>query len=433
MKNEEELIGILFNPKSIAIVGVSKTPGRIGHEIMSNIVRCGFRGPLYPISHKYAEVQDIRCYRSVLDVTDEVDLAIVVTPEDYIPKALEELGAKGVKVAVVSSSRRGSPLVERIADASKRYGMRVLGPSSLGIYYSKSKLNATPIPLTTGGRGVALISESKTLGISMVSYGLSEGIEFSTIVGTGAKADIEDRDLLGYLAEDDQVRSIVIHLETLRDPKAFIESLKNALKKKPILVVTGSREVIKRLEPMKKELPILKDFTTALDLSAIFADRRIEGKRALIVTNSSGASNLLIGSFEGTNVELATPSEAFIDDIRMFIPEGSSLRNPLDLTSDASPEIFRGVIEGSNMHSDEFDFILLVYCETNPVELDKFYTMLKELRDSINKPLIPVLLGGDSVKRVVKELRKEGIPSYYGINRTVRALDSTVKYLLASK
>ncbi|MEM3371361.1 MAG: CoA-binding protein [Candidatus Korarchaeum sp.] len=433
MRNKVELIETLFNPKSIAIVGVSKTPGKIGHEIMSNIVKCGFRGPLYPISHKYAEVQDIRCYRSVLDVTDDVDLAILSTPEDYIPKALEELGAKGVKVAVVSSGRRGSPLVGRIADASKRYGMRVLGPSSLGIYYSKSKLNATPIPLSTEGRGVALISESKTLGISMVNYGLSEGIEFSTVIGTGAKADIDDQDLLEYLAEDDQVRSIVIHLETLRDPKAFTESLKNVLKRKPALLVTGSREIIKRLEPMKKELPILKDFTTALDLSAIFADRRIEGRRALIVTNSSGASNLLIGSLEGTSIELAVLSEAFFDDIRMFVPEGSSSGNPLDLTSDASPEIFRGVIEGSNMHSDEFDFILLVYCETNPMELDKLRTMLTELRDLVNKPLIPVLLGGDSVKRTVKELRREGVPSYYSISRTVRALDSTVKHLLASK
>ncbi|MEM2378030.1 MAG: CoA-binding protein, partial [Candidatus Korarchaeum sp.] len=349
MRNKVELIETLFNPKSIAIVGVSKTPGKIGHEIMSNIVKCGFRGPLYPISHKYAEVQDIRCYRSVLDVTDDVDLAILSTPEDYIPKALEELGAKGVKVVVVSSGRRGSPLVGRIADASKRYGMRVLGPSSLGIYYSKSKLNATPIPLSTEGRGVALISESKTLGISMVNYGLSEGIEFSTVIGTGAKADIDEQDLLEYLAEDDQVRSIVIHLETLRDPKAFTESLKNVLKRKPALLVTGSREIIKRLEPMKKELPILKDFTTALDLSAIFTDRRIEGRRALIVTNSSGASNLLIGSLEGTSIELAVLSEAFFDDIRMFVPEGSSSGNPLDLTSDVSPEIFRGVIEGSNM------------------------------------------------------------------------------------
>ncbi|MEM2729977.1 MAG: hypothetical protein QXL56_06195, partial [Candidatus Korarchaeum sp.] len=203
--------------------------------------------------------------------------------------------------------------------------------------------------------------------------------------------------------------------------------------RKPALLVTGSREIIKRLEPMKKELPILKDFTTALDLSAIFTDRRIEGRRALIVTNSSGASNLLIGSLEGTSIELAVLSEAFFDDIRMFVPEGSSSGNPLDLTSDVSPEIFRGVIEGSNMHSDEFDFILLVYCETNPMELDKLRTMLTELRDLVNKPLIPVLLGGDSVKRTVKELRKEGVPSYYSISRTVRALDSTVKHILASK
>ncbi len=433
MKDKEDFLENLFNPRSIAVVGVSKTPGKAGHEIMNNLVRYGFKGPLYPISHKYAEVQDIRCYRSVLDVTDDIDLAIVSTPEEYIPKVLEELGAKGVRAAVISSGRRWSSLVERVADASRRYGMRVLGPSSLGIYSSKSRLNATPIPLSTEGGGIALISESKTLGISMVNYGLSEGLGFSNIIGTGGKADIDDQSLLDYLSEDDQVRSIVIHLETLRDPKGLTDSLRNALRRKPILVVTGSGEVMRRLEPMKKELPILRDFTVAFDLSLVFTGRRIEGRRALVVTNSSGAANLLMGSLEGFNIELATLSEAFLDDIRMFIPEGSHLRNPLDLTSDASPEIVRGVIEGSNMHGDEFDFILLVYCETNPLETEKLHTMLIELKDLVSKPLIPILLGGDSVKRTVKALRSEGIPSYYSITRAVRASDSMIRRLLASK
>lgn len=433
MKNKEESLEILFNPRAIAIVGVSKTPGRIGHEIMSNIVKCGFRGPIYPITHKYAEVQDIRCYRSVLDVTDEVDLAVISTPDEHVPKALEELGAKGVKIAVISSGTRGSPLVRRVAEVSERYGMRVLGPSSLGIYYSKSRLNATPIPISGGGKGVALIAESKTLGISMVNYGISEGVEFSTVIGTGGKADIEDQDLLWYLAEDDQVKAIVIHVETSRDPKAFIDSLKNALKKKPISVVTGSREIVKRLEPMKRELPVLRDFTTALDLSVMFTGMRIMGRRALVVTNSSGAANLFLGSLEGSSIELPQLSEAFLEDIRMFIPEGSSPRNPLDLTHEASPEIFKGVVEGSNPHSDEFDFIVLIYCETNPTEVDKLRTVLTDLRETVSKPLIPVLLGGDSVKKVVRELRKEGMPAYYSIKRTVAASDSAVKYLLASK
>lgn len=433
MKNKEESLEMLFNPRAIAVVGVSKTPGKIGHEIMNNIVRCGFKGPIYPISHKYAEVQDIRCYRSVLDVTDEVDLAVISTPDEYVPKALEELGAKGVKIAVIPSGTRGSPLVDRVAEISKRYGMRVLGPSSLGVYYSKSKLNATPIPIVSEGKGIALIAESKTLGISMVNYGISEGVEFSTVIGTGGKAGVEDQDLLEYLAEDDQVKAIVIHLETLRDPKVFIDGLKNALKKKPISVVTGSREVIKRLEPMRKELPVLRDFTAALDLSVIFTGMRIEGKRALVVTNSRGAANLFLGSLEGSSIELPQLSEAFLEEIRMFIPEGSSPRNPLDLTQEANPEIFKGVMEGSNLHSDEFDFIVLIYCETNPAEVDKLHTMLKDLRETVSKPLIPVLLGGDSVKKVVRELRREGMPAYYSIERTVAASDSTIKYLLASK
>ncbi|RDD53283.1 MAG: hypothetical protein BA066_05200 [Candidatus Korarchaeota archaeon NZ13-K] len=423
----------LFNPRSVAIVGVSKTPGRIGHEVMSNLVRCGFRGPIYPISHKYAEVQDIRCYRSVLDVADDVDLAFISTPEEYIPKTLEELGAKGVKVAVVSSGRRGGPLVDVIRDASRRHGMRALGPSSLGVYHSGNRLNVTPLPLNAGGGGIALISESKTLGMAAVNHGLSEGLEFSVVVGTGGKADVDDHDILRHLSEDDGVKSIVIQVETLRDPRAFTDSLRESLKRKPVIVITGSREIIKRLEPMRKDLLVLKDFTKALDISSMFTERRVRGRRALILTNSAGAVNLLLGSLEGSGIEIPVLSESFLDDIRIFVPEGSSARNPIDLTSEASPEIFRGVIESSNLHSDEFDLIVVVYCETNPLELEKFRSMISELKDLISKPLIPILLGGDPVKRAVKELRREGIPAYYSITRAAGAMESTVRYFLGLK
>lgn len=419
----------LFNPDSIAVIGVSKTPGKAGHDVMSNIVSCGFRGPIYPVSHKYAEVQDIRCYRSVLDVTDDIDLAVVLSPEDFVSKVLEELGAKGVKVAVVLSGRREGPLRDTIARIPSRYRIRVIGPSSLGIYYSKSKLNATTIPLSSEGSGIALISESKVLGVSMVSYGLSEGIKFSAVIGTGGKADIAEQDLLDYLSEEDEVKSIVVHLDTLSDPRGLTEALRRTVRSKPVAIITGSREIRRKFEPLKKEIPIFKDFVSAFDFSALFLGRGIVGKRVLAITNSRGAENLLLASLEGLQIELHELSRTFLEDVRVFAPNGSSLRNPINLTSEAGPEIFREVIECANLHAEEFDVILTVYCETSRSELEKFSEMLIELKDQVRKPIIPVIIGGESVREITKELRRAGIPAYYTLERVSKSLGSIMKWM----
>ncbi len=427
MKNAKENLESLFNPKSIAMVGVSKTPGKLGHEVMNNLLKCGFRGPIYPISHRYSEVQDIRCYRSVLDVTDEIDLAVVSAPESYVPKILEELGAKGVRSAIILSGRRMSPLKEVISEVSRKHGMRILGPSSLGVYYPKHKINASPIPLSGEGRGIALISESKTLGMSMIDFGISEGLEFSAVVGTGGKADVEERDLLNYLSEDDDTRSIMIHMETLGDQKKLIEAIKDALRKKPIIIVTGSSEIRKKLEPLRKEIPITTDFIAAFDIAAAFLGKKITGKRALVISNSSGAGNLLVESLEDTSLEIPPLSDAFIDDTRIFMPEGSRHGNPLDLTPEASPDIFRGILE-SSANSSEIDLIILIYCGMDPENLEKFQTMLLEMSDLTDKPVISVFLGGDLSREVARKLRKEGIPSYVNIANVGKALDFASRY-----
>ncbi len=427
MKNAKENLESLFNPKSIAMVGVSKTPGKLGHEVMNNLLKCGFRGPIYPISHRYSEVQDIRCYRSVLDVTDEIDLAVVSAPESYVPKILEELGAKGVRSAIILSGRRMSPLKEVISEVSRKHGMRILGPSSLGVYYPKHKINASPIPLSGEGRGIALISESKTLGMSMIDFGISEGLEFSAVVGTGGKADVEERDLLNYLSEDDDTRSIMIHMETLGDQKKLIEAIKDALRKKPIIIVTGSSEIRKKLEPLRKEIPITTDFIAAFDIAVAFLGKKITGKRALVASNSSGAGNLLVESLEDTSLEIPPLSDALIDDTRIFMPEGSRHGNPLDLTPEASPDIFRGILE-SSANSSEIDLIILIYCGMDPENLEKFQTMLLEMSDLTDKPVISVFLGGDLSREVARKLRKEGIPSYVNIANVGKALDFASRY-----
>ncbi len=429
---DDTYLSYLFRPKSIAVIGVSKTPGKMGYEILTNIVKYGFQGPVFPVNPKYNEIHDIRCYKTVLDITDDIDLAILVSPVERIPKIMSELKAKGVKVAVIVSGRRGNISSLPIAELARKYGIRILGPSSMGIFHSRSKLNATLGPLSVIEGNVGLITESRTLGMALMGLATMEGIGLSTVVGLGDKLDLNESDVLDFLMKDRSTRSIIMHLERISDPESLIDVLEDSITSKPVVILSSERDVREKLESFNGYIPIVDDVEQALDLALIMAGKSIKGDRVLVVTNSGGASKLVIGISNQTKVRLSRPSEDLIDQIRQFVPEGGICSaNPIDLTGKAGTDIYRGVLDVA-LSSDDFNAIIAIYCETalsDPLRLsDMFY----ELWDLYEKPIIPVMMGGERSREAVLRLRHRGIPAYSSPCRAMRAIDSLVKIFLFS-
>jgi acetyl-CoA synthetase (ADP-forming) alpha subunit (EC 6.2.1.13)/branched-chain acyl-CoA synthetase (ADP-forming) alpha subunit (EC 6.2.1.-) len=193
----------LFNPRSIAVIGASKTPGKIGHAILTNIVKYGFRGRVYPVNPKYDEIEDLKCYPTVLDIPDEIDLAIIVIPAEQVPKAVGEAGAKGAKVAVVISSgfkeAGRADLEESLLEYARKYNIRILGPNIFGLCYTPKRLNATFGPQDVIPGSIALVSQSGALGIALMGWTIVEKVGLSALISLGNKADIDDADLLEWL------------------------------------------------------------------------------------------------------------------------------------------------------------------------------------------------------------------------------------------
>ena len=430
--SEDDVLKTLFEPKSIAVIGVSKTPGKMGYEILTNLVKYGFPGPIFPVNPKYAEIHDIRCYKTVLDVTEDIDLAILVAPVERIPKIMGELGAKGVKVAVVISGKRGDPSSYEIYESAQRHGIRILGPSSMGIFHVKSRLNATLGPMEVLEGGVGLVTESRTLGMALMGLATVQGVGLSAVIGLGDKLDVGEREVLSYLAEDRSTRSLVLHIESVKDSGSLRDIISRVARRKPIVVLTASDHVKGELENLQGSLSITDDVITALDMALALSGKRVRGKSFIAVTNSGGAGKLLRGIASDSILDLPKPDSEMIEEMRQFVPEGGDFSsNPVDITGRAGTDVYRGVLDVL-MSRRDVDGVIALHCETALSDPMRFADMISDLWDLYDKPIIPVIMGGRRASEAVLSLRRRGIPAYPTPCRALRSADSLVKWSLFS-
>ncbi len=426
------ILKTLFEPRSIAVIGVSKTPGKMGYEILTNLVKYGFPGPIFPVNPKYAEIHDIRCYKTVLDVTEDIDLAILVTPVERIPKIMGELGAKGVKVAVVISGKRGDPSSYEIYESAQKHGIRILGPSSMGIFHVKSRLNATLGPMEVLEGGVGLVTESRTLGMALMGLATVQGVGLSAVIGLGDKLDVGEREVLNYLVEDRSTKSLVLHIESVKDSDSLRDIIAEVARRKPLVVLTASDRVKEELKNLRDNLPITDDVITALDMALALSGKRIRGRSFIAVTNSGGAGKLLKGIASDSVLDLPKPGDDLIEEMRQFVPEGGDFSsNPVDITGRAGTDVYRGVLDVL-MSRGDVDGVIALHCETALSDPMRFASMISDLWDLYDKPLIPVIMGGRRASEAVLTLRRRGIPAYPTPCRALRSADSLVRWSLFS-
>ncbi|MCD6147778.1 CoA-binding protein, partial [bacterium] len=238
-------IKYLFSPESIAVIGASPKKGKIGYAIMRNIIDYGYKGKLYPVNIKEKEIMGFKAYKSVLDIEDKVDLAVIVVPAKSVPSVLLECGKKGVKAAAVISSgfsevgnKKEEDLLTEIAE---KYGISLLGPNIFGVIYTPSRLNATFGPKDIMPGHIACITQSGALGGALIGWTVLENIGLSAVVSVGNKADIDDSDLLEYFSRDDNTKGIVVYMEGVKEGRRFLQTAEKVSKKKIIIIIKSGR------------------------------------------------------------------------------------------------------------------------------------------------------------------------------------------------
>ena len=449
-----KLLRALLEPRSIAVVGASRSPGKIGYVVLKNIIEYGFKGEIYPINPHATEVLGLKAYPSVTSVPGNVDVAVIAIPAPQVPEAIEDCGKKGVKVAVVITSGFSEvgnvELEEKVVKIAREYGVRILGPNIFGYAYTPSNINATFGPLEIQKGNIAFISQSGALGIALMGWTIMNEIGLSALFSVGNMSDIDVAELSELLADDPHTNVIAIYLEGVKPGKGryFIEKMSKVTEKKPVVVIkagrtsrgmmavashTGSLAGSDALyDAAFKQSGIIRAYTVEemFDIARAFAQQPLpRGDKTIIITNGGGVGVLATDAAEMSGVKLVEPSQALIEAFKQTMPWFGSPKNPVDLTGQAVVDNYIKALKVA-AESPEIDNIVILYCRTailDPRDLAKAIVEFYE-ENKVNKTTVASLVGGTDTYEAMQYLNRHNIPSYPSPERAINALSKMLWY-----
>lgn len=450
------MLEAFFKPSSVAIVGASTSPGKLGYTVLANVIESGFKGNIYPINPKASQIQGCKAYASVMDLPEVPDLAVIVIPYMYVPNALRELGEKGTKAVVVISagfreaSVEGFEREEELIEIAAKYGQRVIGPNCLGIIDCFTPINATFAAGTPPSGNISFMSQSGALQTAILDWSLaSKDLGFSRFVSLGNKADVNENDLMLDWADDPETKVILAYIEGVPDGQAFIKVAREVSRKKPVLVLksgvteSGSRAVSSHTGSLAGaeaaydsafyqggvlRMDSLQDL---FDGARAFANQPLlQGDRIAIVTNAGGPGILATDSLEHADMELAKLERETIRKLEEFLPDAASAVNPVDVLGDATSERYAPAIElvAADPNVDGIICIVTPQAMTDIVETAN---AVGKLSQRIDKPILGVFMGEERAKGGEDVLASYDVPNYKFPEQAARAFAAMRDYNVA--
>lgn len=443
----------VFNPQSIAVIGASREPNKIGHVIVKNFVDGGFAGKVYPINPGAGEILGIPAYKSVLDVPGKIDSAVIAIPAAAVAGALEECGKKGIRGVVVITggfSEVGNIAEEKkVTEIANRYGMALIGPNCMGVLTPASRVDSVFLPIYKLGRprvgGISFISQSGAVGGCIVDLAARAGIGMGKFVSYGNAAVIDECDLLEYLGEDKGTDIIVVYLEGVKDGKKFLATAKKITRKKPIVVLKAGKSAAgakaaqshtgslagaaEAYRAAFRQAGVIEAATLEqlFDFAKIFDQVLPCGGRIGIITNGGGMGVLATDSVEDENLQLAPLSEETKKLLRASLPAYANVGNPLDLIGDADSHRYE-IALNAFMKDDNVDVILLIILFQTAAIDSSVVNIAIRASDLGKKPIIAVCTGGEYTEMHKRILESYGIPSYPSPSSAMRSIGRFLSY-----
>ena len=424
-----------FQPRNVAVIGASDAPHSVGHSILSNM-RTAFRGGIYPVNPKHTELLGLPCSPGIAAVPAQVDLAVIATPARTVPGVIRESVAAGVESAIIISAgfretgEAGAALEQEILKEARLGKMRILGPNCLGLMSPYSGLNATFAGTMARPGHVAFISQSGALCTAILDWSQREMVGFSAFVSVGSMLDVGWGDLIQFLGDDPNTRSIVIYMESVGDARSFLSAAREVALAKPIIVIkpgrtaaaakaaashtgalTGQDEV---LNAAFQRCGVLRVDTIAelfYMAEALDKQPRPQGPKLTIVSNAGGPAVLATDALLSEGGQLAELSKDTLDALNQLLPRHWSHQNPIDILGDASAERFAKAVEiaAQDPATDGLLVILAPQGVTDPAAVAEHLASLPKLP---GKPLIASWMGGVDVARGEAILNRASIPTY---------------------
>ena len=432
----------LFEPASIAVVGASARPDSVGQAVFRNLLLTGYTGTVYPVNPKRRSIMGVKSYPSVLDIEDEIDMAVLIIPASGVSETLDQCARKGIHSAVVISagfketSPEGAELEERIRQQVRAAGIALLGPNCLGLINTDPdiSMNASFARSMARPGNIAFMSQSGALCTSILDYAGSQNIGFSKFISFGNKADIDENDLLRYLGQDPQTQVILMYLEDLSSGLDFIHIARQITSEqetcKPILALksgrtaegaraaashTGSMAGTDEVyDAVMAQAGVLRVDTVQelFDYAMAFANQPMpRDDRVAIVTNAGGPGIMATDACVRQGLHLAEFSETTLQTLKASLPSEASVRNPVDVLGDAQHDRYQATLEAV-LKEDGTDGIIVILTPQNMTDIDEIARGITELNLRYDKPILTSFMGGADVATGVGILRQHGVPHY---------------------
>jgi acetyl coenzyme A synthetase (ADP forming)-like protein len=446
-----------FKPRSVAVIGASREPRKFGHVIFKNFVESEFEGKTYPVNPSAESILGFKAYPNLEAVPSDLDLAVIAIPAPFVPSVIDECVSKDVKGAIVVSGgfkeigKKGEELEFEIRQKSKDSGLRIIGPNCIGVYDPGNHVDTLFLPryrLRRPKEGpIAFVSQSGAFGSAVLDWAASQDIGISKFISIGNKIDVDEVDLLNYLADDPLTKCVTVYVESISRGREFLKTASRVAKNKPLVVLKGgvtkdgASAALSHTGSLAGSARVCEGaFEQAGVIQAQTVDELFDYARALayqpvpkaekelaIVTNGGGFG--VIGTDEASElgIKLASFSPETTRALQEKLPEYSTVRNPLDLVGDADVDRYRIALNAVSSDKNVGIILVIVLMQTSFIESD-VVDAITESQVTYGKSTIVCTIGGDFTQILVKMLEENRIPSYSTPERAVNALNALIKY-----
>jgi acetyltransferase len=445
------MLETLLYPKAIAVIGASRNPDKVGYAVLANLVNNGFKGPIVPINLDGGEILGLKCYKSLDEYKEPIDLSIIMVGGKYVKDALNNSIKAGAKSVIVITAgfkevgAAGAKAEQELVEICRASGVRMVGPNCLGVLNTDHHMNATFAPSVPPPGKISVISQSGALCVAILDWAAEQKLGLGKVISFGNKADLNEVDFIQTLAEDKETRVIAGYLESIKEGDKFLRIAEQAAGIKPVVILkvgvtsagakaasshTGSLAgadmaygaAFKRAGVIRAE-----SFEALFDYATAFAMQPLpNGERVAIITNAGGPGIMAADAAESLGLKMVSPGKESDAKLRTFMPAAGAFGNPIDVIGDADPD--RYVKAFQVMQEDEtIDAIVVVVTPQNmtkPLELAEKLGAAHQGK----KPLLASFMGGTEVAAAKEKLMALGIPNYPSPDRAVTALRAMCDY-----
>lgn len=434
-------LSFFFKPESVAIIGASEASGKISGIIMDSLASSGFQGRIYPVNPKYSSVKGYECYPSIGAIGEGIDVAIVALPAGAVVAALEEAAAHVAGAIVIGggfseAGEAGKALEHELKSLAAKTGMRIIGPNCMGIYDTASRLDTFFIPperiKRPGPGGLSVVSQSGSFAVTAMDELASESTGVARVISYGNSSDVNESELLEFLADDEHTSAVAMYLEAVEDGQRFIKAAARCASKKPVMAIKAGRggagqraalshtaSIAGRYEiyraAFKKagviELEGYEEFIAACKVSGARRARPLGGKRVMIITDGGGVGVALADECAKHGLEVVPLKKEVEDGLRSMLPPYFAVGNPLDLTGSVTDEWFASSLE-KTMAGDDYDAVIIAALWGPPGLTDGLAMGIAARADEFGKPVIICSPGGEYTRDKSRLFTGAGFPVF---------------------